>query len=54
MNKVQLEDLADRQKHLLIKKGKNVDELKKVWREKWNLEYPYWKNCAGEIKKVGD
>lgn len=49
-----LENLADHQKHRLTQKGKHVDELKKIWRKKWGLEYPYWTDCVGNIRKEGE
>lgn len=48
---MKLENLADFQKHRLIQKGKYVDELKEIWRRKWGMEYPYWKDCTGKIYK---
>jgi len=47
-----LENLADHQKHLLIQRGEHVDELKEIWRKKWGMEYPYWTDWNGNIKKV--
>jgi len=46
----QLENLADHQKHLLIQQGKYTKQLRYLWFKKWNMEYPYWTDCNGNIK----
>lgn len=53
MNQTQLQNLAFHQMHLLIQKGKYVNELKAIWKRRWELDYPYWSDCTGEIKEMG-
>lgn len=50
----QLENLADHQKHLLIQRGKYVEELKEIWKRKWNVEYPYWTDCTGNVRDISN
>lgn len=44
MTNKQLENLAFYQMHRLIQKGKYTEELKTIWKRRWELEYPQCDN----------
>ena len=45
--------LATHQLHRLITKGVEVECLKKEWKRRWCLEYPYIKTIQGIEKYMG-
>lgn len=47
-----LRTFDDYQLHVMIKRGKYVEEVKREWRGRYNLEYPFRANMKGEIERI--
>lgn len=54
MTNKQLENLAFYQMHRLIQKGKYTEELKTIWKRRWELEYPQYTDCTGKVYRYGE
>lgn len=53
MKEWEIRSLSEHQIIRLMKKGNEVERLKREWYRRYALEYPYYKSTSG-IKKVGE